>query len=252
MRAEDELRRIIKDKINYRVDTTDERGCKYDGFDMSGYGDGHFKNLELISRFSNYMNFQNEKVVSRSHDFAIPIFWKGVCDIRRINVVRSELEFSDFEELGGETSEDIIFKTILSNNPNIMKQLGDDEDAQYLEDLIIESGNDGTDGFKEEVSFKSGKYIPGYIRNISLVKELKQKYSKCQICNFTFKKKDGENYNEVHHIIPLSMNGKDAKINTLVVCANCHRQLHYADVNISNILKGEIKINGEIKKINNG
>jgi predicted HNH restriction endonuclease len=92
------------------------------------------------------------------------------------------------------------------------------------------------------------KIIEKFKRDYKLVKDLKQKYNECQLCKFTFKKKNGENYNETHHIIQLSDGGKDAEINTLVVCANCHRKLHYADVDITNVLKGEIKINGEVIK----
>ena len=39
------------------------------------------------------------------------------------------------------------------------------------------------------------------------------------------------------------------EINSLILCANCHRQLHYADVDIENIKKGKIKINGLEKTI---
>jgi hypothetical protein len=50
---------------------------------------------------------------------------------------------------------------------------------------------------------------------------------KCQICSFTFAKKDGEPYFEIHHL--------DAKLghhpmNLLVLCANCHAQFEYASI----------------------
>ena len=51
---------------------------------------------------------------------------------------------------------------------------------------------------------------------------------KCQLCRFTFRKKDGKNYFEMHHIDPRK--GHIIK-NLLAVCANCHRQFEYAKVN---------------------
>jgi HEAT repeats/HNH endonuclease/PBS lyase HEAT-like repeat len=50
----------------------------------------------------------------------------------------------------------------------------------------------------------------------------------CQVCNFRFRKKDGNEYYEGHHIEPVSRGGTDDDWNLLVLCANHHRQLHYA------------------------
>lgn len=47
----------------------------------------------------------------------------------------------------------------------------------------------------------------------------------CQVCNFTFLKRDKTPYFEVHHIVPEI--GNHPK-NLLVVCANCHCQFEYA------------------------
>ena len=49
----------------------------------------------------------------------------------------------------------------------------------------------------------------------------------CQICNFVFLKKDKQPYFEIHHINPLW--GNNPK-NLVVVCANCHRQFEFANV----------------------
>lgn len=49
----------------------------------------------------------------------------------------------------------------------------------------------------------------------------------CQLCDFTFLKRDKTPYFEIHHIDP-SM-GSYPK-NLILVCANCHRQFEYADV----------------------
>lgn len=63
----------------------------------------------------------------------------------------------------------------------------------------------------------------------------------CQVCDFTFLKKDNKPYFEIHHIDPVE--GHQPK-NLMVVCANCHRQFQFA--NVDHIFDGEgwlIKVN---------
>lgn len=50
---------------------------------------------------------------------------------------------------------------------------------------------------------------------------------RCQLCSFTFEKKNGEPYFEVHHLDPRV--GHHPR-NLLVVCPNCHAQLEHAAV----------------------
>ncbi len=50
---------------------------------------------------------------------------------------------------------------------------------------------------------------------------------KCQLCSFTFEKRDGEPYFEVHHLDPEIGHHPT---NLLVVCPNCHAQLEHATV----------------------
>lgn len=72
-------------------------------------------------------------------------------------------------------------------------------------------------------------------RNNRLVKNLKNLYEgRCQITGekFTFTKKNGELYSEVHHLIPLGENGSDSYANAIVVSPLIHRMLHYAEVSI--------------------
>lgn len=52
----------------------------------------------------------------------------------------------------------------------------------------------------------------------------------CQICGFTFSKRDGTHFSEVHHLEKLSDGGWEKPINMIVVCANHHRMLHYGKV----------------------
>jgi len=79
-------------------------------------------------------------------------------------------------------------------------------------------------------------------RNKQIVKNLKKLYKgHCQISGdkLTFKKKNGELYSEVHHLISLGENGSDDYANAIVVSPLIHRMLHYATV--SNIDLTKIK-----------
>jgi len=49
----------------------------------------------------------------------------------------------------------------------------------------------------------------------------------CQVCYFGFLKQDNTPYYEIHHIRPLF--GNHPK-NLILVCANCHSQFEYANV----------------------
>lgn len=49
----------------------------------------------------------------------------------------------------------------------------------------------------------------------------------CQVCSFTFLKKNKRPYYEIHHLNPSLGHHPQ---NLILVCANCHRQFEYADV----------------------
>lgn len=65
--------------------------------------------------------------------------------------------------------------------------------------------------------------VPSGIR--VLLRELHD--GKCQLCSFTFEKRDGEPYFEIHHFDP-GVGHHPA--NLLVVCPNCHAQFEHATV----------------------
>jgi len=106
--------------------------------------------------------------------------------------------------------------------------LGDKEKEK--EEFIKTLSSLEKEDFKEiEYKQPMSKTITFFKRNREIVKKLKKLYNnKCQICGFTFKKDNGENYSETHHIIPLGEKGSDDIKNLIVVCPNCHRKLHYA------------------------
>lgn len=95
-------------------------------------------------------------------------------------------------------------------------------------------------------------------RNQRAVRDLKELYEhQCQITDaqFTFLKRDGTPYTEVHHLVPLGTGGADNPRNMIIVSPLIHRMLHYAHVtgiNLSQIQEHEdgsaslsIRINGQ-------
>ena len=44
-----------------------------------------------------------------------------------------------------------------------------------------------------------------------------------------FKKRNGEPFLEVHHVMWLSEGGSDSIENTVALCPNCHRKVHVRD-----------------------
>ncbi len=70
-----------------------------------------------------------------------------------------------------------------------------------------------------------------FVRNPDVVAEvLLRAAGKCERCkaDAPFKrKKNGQPYLEVHHIIQLALGGEDTVSNALALCPNCHRHLHF-------------------------
>ena len=111
--------------------------------------------------------------------------------------------------------------------------------------------------FLKDVSFnvipeKRERIIKLIKRNKHIVKTLKKLYNgECQICGYTFKKKDGENYSEGNHLIPLGESGSDSIANLTILCSNCHSELTYANIELDGFSGDSrlIKINGEQKEL---
>lgn len=103
---------------------------------------------------------------------------------------------------------------------------------QRDEDEIIQSlfGEDRATASKPATRDRVQKILA---RNSKAVKDLKALYrNRCQISGerFAFKKRNGEVYSEVHHLIPLGEGGADDPRNMIVVNPLVHRMLHYAEV----------------------
>jgi 5-methylcytosine-specific restriction endonuclease McrA len=66
------------------------------------------------------------------------------------------------------------------------------------------------------------------------VKRMRKPLDTCQLCNeLGFIKRNGKRYTEVHHLFHLSKNPPPkclAPEYLIVLCATCHRRMHFADV----------------------
>jgi predicted restriction endonuclease len=115
------------------------------------------------------------------------------------------------------------------------------DDYEFLKDIS-----------EKVIPEKKKALISVFKRNKKISNKLKKLYKgECQICGFTFDKKGGKKYSEAHHIIPLGEQGSEKVTNMIIVCANCHRQLHYANP----VWKGlatnirHLEINGQPKEV---
>lgn len=78
---------------------------------------------------------------------------------------------------------------------------------------------------------KQLKTVSDFKRNLAVVAgALARSKGACEMpgCNTSlFKKADGSNFLEVHHIVPLSEGGDDTLVNAAALCPMCHRELHF-------------------------
>jgi hypothetical protein len=69
-----------------------------------------------------------------------------------------------------------------------------------------------------------------YRRNPDVIAEvLLRANGVCEQCRnkAPFRRRDGEPYLEVHHMLQLARGGEDTVANAVAVCPNCHRRAHY-------------------------
>jgi len=53
-----------------------------------------------------------------------------------------------------------------------------------------------------------------------------------------FRQRNGERYAETHHLLALAHGGSLESFNVAVLCANCHRQLHFAEAVVADVSGG--------------
>jgi hypothetical protein len=87
-------------------------------------------------------------------------------------------------------------------------------------------------------------------RDTDLAEQVKrQRRGICQVCGVPpFRTRTGAEYSEAHHIDLLAEGGPDTAENMLVLCANCHCKLQFANVEYERGRAGRpraVRINGE-------
>jgi len=125
-----------------------------------------------------------------------------------------------------------------------------------ITDTILSKGNpeDILREFEQRLRNESPKEVEYKVRclkrNQTIVKKMKEKYkNKCQICGFTFQKKNGAYYSEVAHIKPIETRekGVDAPSNLMVMCPNHHKMLDLGNLKIIN--SSMYEMNGAAHKL---
>jgi len=108
---------------------------------------------------------------------------------------------------------------------------------------------------RQERPQRCASIVARFERSAALAELLKRRRAyTCQLCGFRLRKADGGWYAEAHHLEFLSEGGMDCLENVVVVCANCHKRLHYSEVRFldrqSNRLR--LSINGDTHEIDTG
>ncbi len=96
------------------------------------------------------------------------------------------------------------------------------------------------------------RVLKTYERPSAITKYVKQtRGSTCQLCGYEgFMKRNGKLYCEVHHLFHLSKNPPAMCLGPeylVVLCATCHRRMHYADVSdaVHDEMGWRVSIDGE-------
>ena len=182
----------------------------------------------------------------------IPINWSINEGLKQLFLIDSagSIEFKSGVFIDTQNNEWPFYfgESLTKTQEDIEEDLVKEDTSINLESLI------GNTTLKPEVKERILKIRQ---RNNQIVKTLKKLYKgHCQLTGekFTFKKRDGELYSEVHHLIALGENGSDSYANAIVVSPLIHRMLHYAEVSPIDLTKIKnnqlpITINGNDYKI---
>ncbi|EGS1997664.1 HNH endonuclease [Vibrio vulnificus] len=125
--------------------------------------------------------------------------------------------------------ENIDVVSILQNNKPLEPILATDfSELQKISDHLDVKNKDV---IGQEKPSKIDRVVSLYERDAAVVaKTLSEANGSCELCNSVpFIRENGRVYLEVHHIKPLSLGGSDRLSNTIALCPNCHRELHFGD-----------------------
>ncbi|WP_080761774.1 HNH endonuclease [Aeromonas hydrophila] len=203
-------------------------------------------NVYVISR-------KLSKALPNINDRAVKVYSNDDTDIYIHNISANQLRLAIGREVGEMKEPHNVkskggnrFKRILLHSPlltdehwhtiastdaklDVFKPTADHEKLNLLVDSLL----------KQEIEAPAGSIQPKQ-SNITTTVFLRDPFvkawvlsnaeGKCEVCQLPapFHRTDGTPYLEVHHLIPLSEGGGDTISNTLAVCPNCHRKLHFS------------------------
>lgn len=197
--------------------------------------------LKVVQQLADY----EEKMIVQGF---MPINEKGMDGI--INNYGSLTSFFDAHSTGLQTKD---FAELEEASSRDSTEPGDLEKI----DEIFNKGNPNVilKEFEQRLSGKTPEVIETKVkrvkRNRTIVEKMKEKYeNKCQICGFTFQKKDGTYYSEVTHIKPIKTRdrGVDAPSNLMVMCPNHHKMHDLGSLKIVSTTEYEFEIDGVVLK----
>jgi predicted HNH restriction endonuclease len=129
-------------------------------------------------------------------------------DITKKDFIK-KLGYNENDRLMGTRNITNNFKKLIDNNPDFCDKINIIYKKNIFNNISLSSNN----------KLKRNKKII-----IDLKKE--KKYS-CEVCGFSFEKKNGGNYCEGAHILPFAKSKIDTKDNMIILCANHHKMLDY-------------------------
>ncbi|HZY65565.1 MAG TPA: HNH endonuclease [Rubrobacteraceae bacterium] len=146
------------------------------------------------------------------------------------------------------------FDLLVDSQPNSAESVPDMhfiDDAEISLDTIKHQAAKFNRVYRDVAPHKRREISERVARPNAISEWLKQLRSyTCQICGQEgFKKRSGGQYAEAHHITELHqlIPGSYCSDKVIVICAECHRKLHYANVSYSSLGDHtvEVSINGE-------
>lgn len=195
--------------------------------------------LSAIKELAGYQ----EKMVVQGF---MPINELGMSNI--LKFYGSLTSFFDSYSSGLQTKEFVVLNEISE------KESASTEELEKIDRILNQDNIDVVlKEFEQRLSGETPETIESKVRRIkrnrTIVKNMKDKHeNKCQICGFTFKKKDGTYYSEVAHIVPIESRqvGVDVPSNLVVLCPNHHKMHDLGNLEI--ISNTNYKVDGVIKE----
>jgi 5-methylcytosine-specific restriction protein A len=218
------------------------------------------KSIRWVMEFEEiYEDTANESDAIWGRHYKFIVKGRNLTPVEGFNIREIQVSETDYEAAQ-------FFTYLRPEDETLVREfLGDlsPEEGENL-DLAEEFGVGGTKSIDEIISDLDARYsaAPNYrsvitkaiTRPTALKSAIIQRDStKCKICGTEgFIKRNGEKYCEVHHMIEVNRQAPKTlqSWNVLILCANCHRQMHHGNVKSRYLNPGwRIEIDGKATTI---